>query len=92
MANTLCWLITPLAQLPDRICELNFHLIDRYMELGEDFMKRFYTTDNQALSAYHIPYFLISSDCPVISDGFSRPIISSSVGATSARRPPSLRV
>lgn len=45
-------LTTPLEQLPDRICELYFHLIDRYIELGEDFMKSFYTTDNQALSAY----------------------------------------
>ena len=36
--------------------------------------------------------FLISNDSPVISSGFSMPIISSSVGATSARQPPSLRV
>jgi len=43
---------TPLAQLPDRIAELYFHLIDRYLNLGEDFMKSFYTTGNQALSAY----------------------------------------
>ena len=45
-------LTTPLEQLPDRICELYFYLINRYMELGEDFMKSFYTTGNQALSAY----------------------------------------
>lgn len=43
---------TPLVQLPDRIAELYFHLIDRYLDLGEDFMKSFYTTGNQALSAY----------------------------------------
>ena len=43
---------TPMEQLSDRISELYFHLIDRYMDLGEDFMKSFYTTDNQALSAY----------------------------------------
>lgn len=43
---------TPLALLPDRIAELYFHLIDRYLDLGEDFMKSFYTTGNQALSAY----------------------------------------
>jgi len=43
---------TPLALLPDRIAELYFHLINRYLDLGEDFMKSFYTTGNQALSAY----------------------------------------
>ena len=43
---------TPLEQFPERICELYFHLIDRYLDMGEDFMKRFYTTGNQALSAY----------------------------------------
>lgn len=43
---------TPLALLPDRIAELYSHLIDRYLDLGEDFMKSFYTTGNQALSAY----------------------------------------
>lgn len=43
---------TPLALLPDRLAELYFHLIDRYLDLGEDFMKSFYTTGNQALSAY----------------------------------------
>jgi len=34
-------LTTPLEQLPDRICELYFYLINRYMELGEDFMKSY---------------------------------------------------
>ena len=47
---------TPMEQLPDRICELYFHLIDRYLDLGEDFMKSFYTTGNQALSAYMWPF------------------------------------
>ena len=28
------------------------HLIDRYLALGEEFMKSFYTTGNKALSAY----------------------------------------
>ena len=42
---------TPLDQLPGRIAELYFHLIDRYLDLGEDFMKSFYTTGNKALSA-----------------------------------------
>jgi hypothetical protein len=28
------------------------HLIDRYLALGEEFMKSFYTTGNRALSAY----------------------------------------
>ena len=43
---------TPMKQLPRRICELYFRLIDRYLDLGKDFMKSFYTTGNQALSAY----------------------------------------
>ncbi len=37
-------------------------------------------------------YFLINSDSPVISGGFSIPIISISVGTMSARQPPSLNV
>lgn len=43
---------TPLTDIAGRITELYMHLIDKYQELGRDFMKRFYTTDNQALSAY----------------------------------------
>ena len=43
---------TPLEHFSDRVCELYFHLIDRYLALGEEFMKSFYTTGNQALSAY----------------------------------------
>ena len=43
---------TPMEHFSDRVCELYFHLIDRYLALGEEFMKSFYTTGNQALSAY----------------------------------------
>ena len=43
---------TPLEDVAGRICELYMHLIDRYLTLGEEFMKSFYTTRNKALSAY----------------------------------------
>lgn len=43
---------TELSQIADRISELYMHLIDRYLELGESFMKSFYSTDNHSLSAY----------------------------------------
>ena len=43
---------TPLEDVAERICELYMHLIDRYLTLGEEFMKSFYTTGNKALSAY----------------------------------------
>jgi AcrR family transcriptional regulator len=43
---------TPLEDVAGRICELYTHLIDRYLTLGEEFMKSFYTTGNKALSAY----------------------------------------
>ncbi len=45
-----------------------------------------------SLSVIGYFYFLISRDSPVISLGFSIPIISIRVGTISARRPPSLRV
>ena len=45
-------LTAPLSEPAARICELYMHLIRRYMDLGCDFMKSFYTTGNQALSAY----------------------------------------
>lgn len=45
-------LTAPLSEPAARICELYMHLIRRYMDLGYDFMKSFYTTGNQALSAY----------------------------------------
>ena len=43
---------TPLADIAGRVCELYGHLIGRYLDLGEEFMKSFYTTGNKALSAY----------------------------------------
>ena len=43
---------TPLSDIAERVFELYMHLIDRYLELGEEFMKSFYTTGNKALSAY----------------------------------------
>ena len=43
---------TPLTDIAGRITELYMHLIERYQDLGRDFMKSFYTTGNQALSAY----------------------------------------
>lgn len=47
-----CVLKTDLSRTADRISELYMHLIDRYMELGEGFMKSFYSTGNRSLSAY----------------------------------------
>ncbi|MBR1457598.1 MAG: TetR/AcrR family transcriptional regulator [Oscillospiraceae bacterium] len=43
---------TPLSDVAGRVCELYMHLIGRYLALGEEFMKSFYTTGNKALSAY----------------------------------------
>ncbi len=43
---------TPLENIADRVSELYMRLIRRYMELGEKFMKSFYTTGNRSLSAY----------------------------------------
>lgn len=43
---------TPVRDIAGRVCELYMHLIDRYLTLGEEFMKSFYTTGNKALSAY----------------------------------------
>ena len=43
---------TPPDDVAGRQAELYMHLIGRYQALGKDFMKQFYTTDNQALSAY----------------------------------------
>ena len=43
---------TPPSDVAGRVCELYMHLIDRYLALGEEFMKSFYTTGNKALSAY----------------------------------------
>jgi AcrR family transcriptional regulator len=43
---------TALSEPGNRISELYMHLIRRYMELGLDFMKSFYSTSNRSLSAY----------------------------------------
>ena len=43
---------TPLEDIAGRVCELYMHLINRYLSLGEEFMKSFYTSGNKALSAY----------------------------------------
>lgn len=42
----------PTGKISDRIWELYMHLIQRYLDLGEEFLKSFYTAGNQALSAY----------------------------------------
>ena len=43
---------TPVTEIPARVAELYMLLIDRYMALGLDFMKSFYSTGNRPLSAY----------------------------------------
>ena len=43
---------TPIENIADRITELYMHLIRKYMDLGLDFMKSFYSTENKALSGY----------------------------------------
>lgn len=43
---------TPLSNISVRISELYMHLIHKYMDLGLDFMKSFYSTENRSLSAY----------------------------------------
>ena len=45
-------LTAPISEPAARVCELYMYLIRRYMDLGCDFMKSFYTTGNRALSAY----------------------------------------
>ena len=45
-------LTTPLSDIAGRVCELYMHLIERYLSLGEAFVKSFYTSGNRALSAY----------------------------------------
>lgn len=47
-----CELKIPITDITGRICELYMNLINRYIDLGRDFMRNFYTTGNQALSAY----------------------------------------
>ena len=43
---------TPMSELSGRIAELYMHLFRQYTNLGEKFMRSFYTADNQALHAY----------------------------------------
>ena len=43
---------TPLRQISRRVTELYLLLVERYMALGLDFMKSFYTAGNRSLSAY----------------------------------------
>ena len=43
---------TPLSDSAGRMTELYMHLIRKYMELGLDFMKSFYSTGNLSLSSY----------------------------------------
>ena len=45
-------LMAPLSNVASRISELYMHLIGKYMDLGLDFMKSFYSTGNRSLSAY----------------------------------------
>ncbi len=45
-------LTIPVNDISGRIVELYMLLISRYMELGLDFMKSFYSTGNRSLSAY----------------------------------------
>ena len=47
-----CELAADPSKISERICELYMKLINRYMELGLDFMKSFYSTGNRSLSAY----------------------------------------
>ncbi len=47
-----CELTTPIHEPAARSVELYLLLIHRYMELGLDFMKNFYSTGNKPLSAY----------------------------------------
>ncbi len=47
-----CVLLNDISCITQRIIELYMKLVKRYMELGVDFMKCFYTTSNKSLSAY----------------------------------------
>lgn len=47
-----CILKTPVSDVADRITELYMVLIGKYMALGKDFMKNFYTAWNTALASY----------------------------------------
>ena len=43
---------TPLSNISGRISELYMNLIHRYMQLGLDFMKSFYSTGNRSVRLY----------------------------------------
>lgn len=45
-------LTVPYDDISGRICELYMFLIRQYMKLGDNFMKKFYTSSNCSLSAY----------------------------------------
>lgn len=47
-----CLLSVDHSNIAERICELYMKLINRYMDLGLDFMRSFYSTSNRSLSAY----------------------------------------
>lgn len=47
-----CELKTDIHDIAGRISELYMILIDRYLQLGQSFMKSFYSTENKSLSAY----------------------------------------
>ena len=47
-----CVLAADLPRIGDRLSELYMRLVDRYLELGDAFMKSFYSTGNRSLSAY----------------------------------------
>lgn len=47
-----CELKENLSNISERIIELYMKLVNRYMELGLDFMKCFYTSSNSSLKAY----------------------------------------
>ena len=42
-------LTTPYSDISGRICELYMRLINQYIKLGENFMKKFYTSGNRSL-------------------------------------------
>lgn len=43
---------TPETDIIGRVCEMYRILVERYVALGMDFMRRFYTTDNISLASY----------------------------------------
>ena len=43
---------TPADRIAERISEMYMHLVNKYLSMGKEFMKGFYSTENKALSAY----------------------------------------